>query len=212
MGKTTLQQVLAGPQVQGMINAQIAAGIDEALAGRVQQIALSEARRHVKRLGTGGAGRSMELAEAVQSRRAAESRTEAVERWNALVGAPRDAPKSTALELLESLGGPRESAPEQLQWRALMARRGVSQAVLESLGGPLLEAPVDAEDSADGRKDEATEDMPTIDCVKCSRKVRPTASKRCPTCHTNLAKAIALTAANPRHPLRPKDKSLGGAR
>lgn len=47
----------------------------------------------------------------------------------------------------------------------------------------------DAEDKKDGGADEATEG-PNVYCVKCKKKVAPTAAKKCPSCGMDLSKAV----------------------
>jgi hypothetical protein len=62
----------------------------------------------------------------------------------------------------------------------------------EDLGDlSLLEAKADAdaEDKKDGGADEASEDKAY--CVKCAKKVQPSKGKKCPTCGTDLSKAVA---------------------
>jgi hypothetical protein len=75
------------------------------------------------------------------------------------------------------------------EWQRLRAKAKVTEAVYASLG--VTEASDgDAEDKKDGGADESSE-MPSVYCVKCSKKVKPTAGKKCPTCGSDLSKAVA---------------------
>jgi murein L,D-transpeptidase YcbB/YkuD len=75
------------------------------------------------------------------------------------------------------------------EWEKLKAGARVKEAVYTSLG--VSEASDgDAEDKKDGGADESSE-MPSVYCVKCSKKVKPTAGKKCPTCGSDLSKAVA---------------------